>query len=344
MLHLKPPAWAERFSATKEGEEKEAPARNREKNSSLPLSASFSQGSSSSVPAPVVASASPVSPLITELVASLTDRRLYREIILAIRLGLEDARADFSFLRVKGLKALIKTLASLSTSDTLIHLFQDSQTDKTLQVIPVLFEHSLASSRNTTVLVSDPLSLEGPQRIVSPPTDYEVALALRVLEGCCLLDKRSRVTASEYMAVKEVMELLSAGGVLEQTACLDVLPALMLDTPINQQEFLRCQGIRKISELVKLGHADEAMRLKCAELVLLLVGNTLPCSNDEASELQPLADSVLKDVHELFGDNFSSILRTAAPVPPSLSDDQVRGEALHAQAKILLEHVDSGTW
>lgn len=339
MLHLKPPAWAEGFSASKEEEKNGKLTSSGENKTSL--SSSSSARSSSSLSPSLT---SPASPLIAELVCSLTQRRLYRELVLALRLGLEDAQADFSFLRVKGLKALIKALASVPASDTLIHLFQDSQADKTLQVVPVLFEHSLAPARNPPVLPSDPLSLNEPVQVVSPPTDYEVALALRVLEGCCLLDKGSRVLAAQHMAIKEVIELLSAGGVLEQGACLDVLPALMLDTHINQQEFLRHQGIKKIWELVKYGHVDEAMRLKCAEFLLLLVGDLLPTDHDENTEFQVSAESALEELHELLGDLFSSILKQVDHVAASLSNNQAREEVLRSQAKLLLELIDSSTW
>ncbi|KAI5080829.1 hypothetical protein GOP47_0004012 [Adiantum capillus-veneris] len=339
MLHLKPPAWAEAFSAREEEEKNGQIASGREINTSV---CSSSETSSSVLPLP--SSASPASPLIAELVSSLTHRRLYRELLLALRLGLENAQADFSFLRVKGLKALIKALSSLSASDVLIRLFQDSQTDKTLQVVPVLFEHSLAPARSPPVLPSDPLSLEGPLQVVSAPTDYEVALALRVLEGCCLLDKGSRVLASQHMAIKEVIELLSAGGVLEQGACLDALPALLLDTPINQQDFLKHQGVKKISELVKHGHVDKAMRLKCSEFLLLLVGDLLPSGNEENAELQLSAEGALEELHELLGDVFLRVLEQVDQATASLSISKAREEVLRSQAKLLLELIDSSSW
>ncbi|MCO5568190.1 hypothetical protein L7F22_021886 [Adiantum nelumboides] len=211
-------------------------------------------------------------------------------------------------------------------------------------VVPVLFAHSLAPARSPPVLPSDPLSLEGPLQVVSPPTDYEVALALRVLEGCCLLDKGSRVLASQHMAIKEVIELLSAGGVLEQGACLDALPALLLDTSINQQEFLKHQGVKKISELVKHGHVDESMRLKCAEFLLLLVGDLLPSGSEENDELQLPTEGALEELQELLGDVVSTVLEQVDQVMASLSSSQSREEVLRSQAKLLLELLDSSTW
>jgi hypothetical protein len=93
---------------------------------------------------------------------------------------------------------------------------------------------------------------------------------------------------------------LSAGGVHEQGACLDTLPALMLDTPINQkvnimfdyhifnikpfhsllldiQEFLMHDGIKKVSELVKHENVDETIRSLTLTLSLSLSLSVCVC-------------------------------------------------------------------
>ena len=69
-------------------------------------------------------------------------------------------------------------------------------------VVPVLFEHILTPVRSHNTIPRVIVSYEEPLQIVSPPTDYEVVLALRVLEGCCLLHEGSRVVASQYKAIK----------------------------------------------------------------------------------------------------------------------------------------------
>eukprot|EP01018_Ginkgo_biloba_P012694 Gb_01116 [translate_table: standard] len=71
-----------------------------------------------------------------------------------------------------------------------------------LLVVPVLFEHSLSPPKNVLVFNLDHNAREDPQHITSPPTDCEVVLALRVLEGCCLLDRDSRTVAHQHMAIK----------------------------------------------------------------------------------------------------------------------------------------------
>ncbi|KAG1360707.1 hypothetical protein COCNU_09G001700 [Cocos nucifera] len=70
---------------------------------------------------------------VGELVASLNRRRMYREVTLALRSGLRDAMADFSFLRTRGLRNLLKFLRSVGDSDASIRLFRHSQTFPELQ-------------------------------------------------------------------------------------------------------------------------------------------------------------------------------------------------------------------
>jgi len=74
-------------------------------------------------------------------------------------------------------------------------------------VIPVLFEHSLrkaATGAGDAVLtVAQVLGMEpAAGRLRNPATDSEVVLALRVLEGCCLLCPACAAAAHRYNAVK----------------------------------------------------------------------------------------------------------------------------------------------
>lgn len=69
-------------------------------------------------------------------------------------------------------------------------------------VIPVLFQNTLHPRKeNPDVTLNHIFGVE-PVKITSPPTDSEVALALRVLEGCCLLHSGSAALAYKYKAVK----------------------------------------------------------------------------------------------------------------------------------------------
>jgi hypothetical protein len=71
-------------------------------------------------------------------------------------------------------------------------------------VIPVLFEHSLRKATGDAVLtVAQVLGMEpAAARLRNPATDSEVVLALRVLEGCCLLCPACAAAAHRYNAVK----------------------------------------------------------------------------------------------------------------------------------------------
>ena len=84
-------------------------------------------------PYDVSASSLTTSPEIEELVKSLDNDRLYREVTLALRTGLKDARAEFSFLRLRALRTLLNFLRSVASSDSTIALFSQSQSIPELQ-------------------------------------------------------------------------------------------------------------------------------------------------------------------------------------------------------------------
>ena len=73
--------------------------------------------------------------MVEEFVGSLHHRRLHREVTLALRAGLRDARAEFSFLRVRGLRCLLNFLHSVADSDEMIQLFCLTQSLADLQGI-----------------------------------------------------------------------------------------------------------------------------------------------------------------------------------------------------------------
>ncbi|KAL7003644.1 hypothetical protein U1Q18_004793 [Sarracenia purpurea var. burkii] len=88
---------------------------------------------------------------IGELVNALDKQRLYREVTLALRTGLRDARADFSFLRVRGLRSILKFLRSVAESDATINLFCYSQSIPDLQglflfsLFPYMFKSTMVT-------------------------------------------------------------------------------------------------------------------------------------------------------------------------------------------------------
>lgn len=285
---------------------------------------------------------------VVDLVKSLNKQRLYREITLALRTTIRDATAEYSFLRVKGLGKLLKFLGSVVESENMIELFRETQTFTEFQVVPVLFHYSIAPSKSGRVPKSDDKSSEEHRKISSLPTSNEVALALQVLEGCCLLDRDSRTLAQQHMAIKEIVRLLSAGSTLVQSACLDALIALMLDSLENQKEFERHHGVRKVAELVKNGYINEQLRLKCAEFLLLVVGNVLPSSSkfidniedEEGREEPSRIKSVQDDILELLGEEIASLLWAAGQLWSSI-DSEKKQTSLQFQAQQLLDCLDS---
>lgn len=69
-------------------------------------------------------------------------------------------------------------------------------------MVPVLFQNSLKRYEEDTVANLDHIVDVEPMKISSPSTDAEVALALRVLEGCCLLHRESTIFAHQHKAIE----------------------------------------------------------------------------------------------------------------------------------------------
>ncbi|GMY07572.1 Cell division protein [Fagus crenata] len=270
---------------------------------------------------------------VHELVNSLNRKRLYREITLALKTGLRDARAEFSFLRVRGLRTLLKFLRSVAESDSTVQLFCQTQSLPDLQVVGAVFEHSLKEREEEEVESMDHI-YDGVEslKITSPSTDAEVALALRVLEGCCLLHRESTVLAHHHNAIQILMNILSTRGVLEQGACLDALISIMLDSSVNQMEFEACNGIEEVAELIRDKQVDENLRLKCGEFLLLLIGHV------NVRERPPLA-AIHEDIRRLLGEKSASLIWAASQFGSTL-DPKERLTALHIQARRVLESLD----
>ncbi|KAL1822306.1 hypothetical protein ACET3Z_009084 [Daucus carota] len=279
-------------------------------------------------PSDVSASSLTTSPEIEELVKSLDNDRLYREVTLALRTGLKDARAEFSFLRLRALRTLLNFLRSVASSDSTIALFSQSQSIPELQVVPVLFQHSLKDWDDQKVANLDHIFDVEPLKIAGPSSDAEVALALRVLEGCCLLHRQSSVLAHEHKAIHVLMNILSTRGALERGVCLDALVSLMLDSSSNQMDFDECNGIEEVALLIRDQQVDENLRLKCGEFLLLLIGHV------NGRDL-----SIHEDIKRLLGEKSASLIWAASQFGSTLDPEQ-RLTALQIQARRVLESVD----
>ncbi|XP_052211109.1 uncharacterized protein LOC127813961 isoform X2 [Diospyros lotus] len=269
---------------------------------------------------------------VGDLVNSLDSQRVYREVTLALRTGLKDARAEFSFLRVRGLRSILKFLRSVAESDSTITLFCHTQSFSDLRVVPVLFQHSLKELEEQRVANLNHIFGTQPMKIITPSSDSEVALALRVLEGCCLLHRESTVLAHQHKAIQVLMNILSTRGVLEQGACLDALISIMLDSSANQMAFEACNGIEEVAVLIRDKQVDENLRLKCGEFLLLLIGHL------NGRERAPMA-TIHEDIRRLLGEKSASLIWAASQFGSTLDPEQ-RLIALHIQARRVLESLD----
>ncbi|PKA46530.1 hypothetical protein AXF42_Ash012663 [Apostasia shenzhenica] len=267
---------------------------------------------------------------VGELVSTLDRRRMHREVTLALRSGIRDATADFSFLRLRGLRNLLKSLRSIANSDDAIRLFRYSQSLPELQLVPVLFNNSLRQVKDDPIVNLDHIFGVEPMKISSPATDSEVALALRVLEGSCLLHRGSAVLSHQHKAVKVLINILSRRGALEQGVCLDALISLMLESSANQLAFEACRGIEKVADLMKNEQVEESIRLKCGEFLLLLIGHV-----NGRRDHTPSAN-INEDIRRFLGEKCASLIWAASQFGSTLDPEQ-RQTALHIHARRVLE-------
>ncbi|XP_078154412.1 uncharacterized protein LOC144549521 [Carex rostrata] len=270
----------------------------------------------------------PEEPITPRSLPPVGERRpRYRDVAQALRCGLREAAADFSFLRLKGLRSILKTLQSVAALEEATRLFRLSQASRELQVVPVLFENSFRKMKddcNSCELGAEPIKLK------RPTANSEITLALRVLEGCCLLCKDSADSAYRYNAVKVLLNLLSTQEVIEQRACLDALVALLVFSSKNEMDFMELQGISKASELLKDKRRDTGIRIKCAEFLLLISGNAY--ENGETHMLP----KIYEDIDQGLGEKCTMLIQAANRFASSLELHK-RQDALNAQARCIIE-------
>ncbi|KAJ8435224.1 hypothetical protein Cgig2_028410 [Carnegiea gigantea] len=301
-------------------------------------------------------SSSAASAAVEELVASLKQRKVYREVRLALRSGLRDARAEFSFLRMRGLRCLLKFLRSVTDSHSTTQLFCLTQSLPDLQVVPVLFQHSLRETEEDRVANLDHIFSAEPLKLTNPSTDTEVAAALRVLEGCCLIHRQSTILAHQHRAIPVLLNILPTRGVLEQGACLDALIALMLDSTVNQMDFEACNGIEEVAAIIRDKQVEENLRcnyfsssqvindfpscmIKCtAQAPTLCFLHPGKIYNLDGRDMQPMV-SVHDDIRRLLGEKSASLIWAASQFGSTL-DPEERMTALHIQARRVLESLD----
>eukprot|EP00850_Spirogloea_muscicola_P020358 SM000213S06823 [mRNA] locus=s213:136693:139110:+ [translate_table: standard] len=156
-------------------------------------------------------------------------------------------------------------------------------------VVCVLFQNTLAPPvpKREPPPSSPPARLAvsaGARRAAALALEDETVAALRVLEGCCLMEPLCREHAASFHAVQDHLERLLAAGSQPklQGACLDALLALLLDSPTNQQELMRLKGMTTVARLSTNVHVDHATRSKCTEFIRLVVEQVLPEDGEAA--------------------------------------------------------------
>ncbi|XP_074299168.1 uncharacterized protein LOC141630210 [Silene latifolia] len=93
----------------------------------------------------------PPTKAVVELLDTLNQRKTYREVPLALGSGIKNARVEFSFLRVRGLRRRLKFLRSVPDSDSTIEVFCLTQSLAYLQCTENLSPISIAQRKETKI-------------------------------------------------------------------------------------------------------------------------------------------------------------------------------------------------
>ncbi|CAI5498123.1 unnamed protein product [Closterium sp. Naga37s-1] len=241
------------------------------------------------------------------LLASLSLQRRSRELGLQLRAGLRDVRAEFSYVRLRGLRKVGLVVESAAESDELADVFRESQQYSELQrekgggegrgkggrlcgegwrgrcwgegLVPAICEHCIGPSTADDDDDDDGDEGLGRGRPMAP-TAEEVEVALHVLEGCCLLDPAtSRQLAASYDVVKDILIHLSPMSSTPlgdpppslMACCLNALPAILLASPQALESMDVHKGVLHVAPIVKDRQIPLYLRAKAVEFLALFL-------------------------------------------------------------------------
>ncbi|RXI08099.1 hypothetical protein DVH24_021733 [Malus domestica] len=226
-------------------------------------------------------------------------------------------------------------LRSVVEFNSTINLFSQTQSLPELQVVPILFRHSLKDSDDEIVRNLDHIFGVEPLKVTSSSTDSGVSLALGVLEGCCLLHPDSAVLGHQHKAIQE-QEVSERGGTRPTLSVCGVAAAASISrrvaTPPAPKDY------RNWADEVPEECAEEEthmlllIRLKCGEFLLVLIGHV------NGRDRPPLA-TVHEDIRRLLGEKSASLIWAASQFGSTLDPEQ-RLTALHIQARRVIESFD----
>ncbi|KAK9144051.1 hypothetical protein Syun_013451 [Stephania yunnanensis] len=284
-------------------------------------------------------SSSPTSTAVDDLISSLNKQRLYREVTLALRTGLRDAAAHFSFLRVRGLRNLLKV-------PQIGHPLRLHHPPLLLRPVPPRDDESVSNL--------DHLFSVEPVKITSPSTDTTKWLSpCDSSKDAVCFTVRVQLSPLNAMPFRKHYTFAGADGyiinqgVLERGACLDALISILLDSSSNQMvnvplfyvnvayltmEFEACHGIEKIAELIKDKQVDDSLRLKCGEFLLLLIGHL-------NGKERPTMIRINDEIPQLLGEKSASMIWAASQFVQHWIQSRGR-TALHIHAGRVLESLE----
>ncbi|CAN6568161.1 unnamed protein product [Malus baccata var. baccata] len=239
-------------------------------------------------------------------------------------------------------------LRSVAEFNSTINLFSQTQSLPELQVVPILFRHSLKDSDDEIVRNLDHI------------------FGVEPLKGCCLLHPDSAVLGHQHKAIQILneQEVSERGGTRPTLSVCDVAAAASISrrvaTPPAPKDYrnwadevpeecaeevpgvvARVGGEEEDEQLdpffANIIHTEGKhmlllIRLKCGEFLLVLIGHV------NGRDRPPLA-TVHEDIRRLLGEKSASLIWAASQFGSTLDPEQ-RLTALHIQARRVIESFD----
>ncbi len=154
----------------------------------------------------------------------------------------------------------------------------------------------------------------------------ELADALDVIQGCCLLHYPSKeLIGVQCQGVKLLLDhVLSQQSVSVQLAALDCLLALMVDCNEVQNEFHAHKGLKTLVDLLKLKTVRNEVRHKIAAVLLFMTRYF----NEQREENK-------QRVQSLLGDKLTSALMQAVQLTNRTQDEKF---------EVFIKQLDQARW
>lgn len=274
------------------------------------------------------------------LADDLSREREQREMSVNLEYGISDVTSGFSHFCLRGLRTLISIVREASTEPRMVQNLQVLQRkDSSLRLVPLIMREFLVDGPRTET------GRDGRQTIPvgnsgSTVSEEEEELALRLLQGICLIDPPSRIDAAERGAIRVLLhQLPQYSGVAARAACLEVLLTLQMgwEGRLARHHMRMQQGCTVIADVLQRKADPLDARRRCVEfLVLQLTHLCLAVDAADATGESESYSSMSAEIRGALGEEVYAVLEAQINLK---SHDRV--QQLNQRALSVIEIIDA---